>query len=84
VNGFEVDTKYNNYKQFAMPSSVSSSATPPPDRIGRHKAGLLQALIAVCESLRRIHSEPAARQACAEISALLRAKLRGLRRERRG
>jgi len=73
-----VDKKYHNYKTFAMPSPASSAA-PSPDRIWRHKAGLLRALIEVCESLGRIHSDPDARQACAEVSALLRAQLRGLR-----
>lgn len=78
-----VDKIYHAYNSFAMPP-VSTSVTLPPGRVAQHKASLLRALLAVCESLRRLHSEPAARQACAEVSALLRTKLRGLQREGRG
>jgi len=46
----------------------------------RHKSGVLLTLVQICENLRRLQSEAAARRACDEVAALLRDELRVVRR----
>lgn len=65
-----------------MPRSIPSSDLPP-DRVAQHKASLLRTLFAMCENLRKLQTEPAARQACLEVSSRLREELRELQREER-
>ena len=56
---------------------------PPHGGLECHRARLLRLLLTVCESLRRLQAEPAAKQACVEVAALLRAQLQGPRRTSR-
>ncbi|HXA14167.1 MAG TPA: hypothetical protein VNW23_03500 [Opitutaceae bacterium] len=56
-------------------------ASSEPSRVfARHKTMVLRTLLAICESLRRLQSEAAARQACLEVAALLRDELKMARR----
>lgn len=50
----------------------------------RHKASVLHTLLAICDNLRRLQSEAAARRACFEVAELLRTELRMMRRRTRG
>jgi hypothetical protein len=66
------------------PLSPDKPAFPASSRASlRHKASVLHTLLAICDSLRRLQSEAAARRACFEVAELLRAELRMMRRRTR-
>ncbi len=60
--------------------SLAAHASPPSRDFMRHKSGVLLTLVQICENLRRLQSEAAARRACDEVAALLRDELRVVRR----
>jgi len=67
------------------PVSPDEPASFAPSRVlMRHKENVLRTLLTICDNLRRMQSEAVARRACFEVSELLRAELRTLRRRVRG
>jgi hypothetical protein len=76
------DKQYAAYDLFAMaPLFPDEPAFPEPSRaFMRHKTAVLRTLLAICDNLRRLQSEAAARRACLEVAALLRDELRMTRR----